>query len=146
LNNLSYPTVFSQSSALLNTLQLGAYLRITYSGGIFTPSYRQTLTASWSPVFAVGQSSRYGGAIPASQFFVGIVTNNWSAQRGVFSFPYVSIYTASCANPGSARYIRGGPTVISGLSGGSTYAVQVLYCVFCLWIVCARLRASSTYD
>jgi hypothetical protein len=135
LNNLTYPTVFSQSNALANVLQLGAYLRIVYSNGVFSPMFRQTLSASWTPVFSVTQATRYGGAIPASQMYLGVSTNNWSTQRGAFYVSYVAIGTSTCASPGSTRYLpSGGPAVITGLSPGTTYVAQVMIGNLLCWL------------
>lgn len=128
-NNLTYPSVFTQTNALPNPALPSVYLRIVYSGGLITPSYRQSLTASWTPVFSIPQSALYGGAIPASSFYVGWTTNNWSGPgaRGTFFLSYFSIGPATCTNPGTVRRATAGrnSVIISGLSGGTTYAAQV---------------------
>lgn len=127
LNNLTYPTVFTQTNALTNAALLTVYLRIVFTGGIYTPQYRQSLTASWTPVFSVGSSTLFGGPIPPANLAVGWTGQNWSGKRGLFFLSYLAIGPATCSNPGSVRNVNAvqNPVVISGLSGGTTYAVQV---------------------
>ena len=127
LNNLSYPTVFSQTNALPNPNLLSVYLRIVYSGGIFTPMFRQSLTASWTPVFAVGQSTIYGGAISEKDISFGWAVNNWGGRRALFFLNYIVVGSATCISPGCTRTVGPGtnPAVLSGLSSATSYTVVV---------------------